>query len=158
MFECLLVFPSAGCPLCLSYRMRECRCSRKHLCVDLLEARCERRGKARRELLEREESSWTGLSWWLKCKPSSRKQSHFLFWEQALAVTEARNVLEFFQIFKISMSPLWRHSWIVCLFLWGGSNVFFSVWNTGDLQIGKVCSRRKKDLISLQASKVNSWL
>lgn len=44
VFSCWLALPSAGYPVCLPPRMRERRCSWKHLCVARLAARCWEKG------------------------------------------------------------------------------------------------------------------
>lgn len=78
VFYYLLVFPSAGCLLCLSSRMREHRCSWKLLClVDWLEARCwERRGRSLRGAVRASQGEAAGFTW---LALFSRKLIHFCF-------------------------------------------------------------------------------
>lgn len=99
--------------------------------------------------------------------------SFTFLWEWALAITEVRDVLTLFQIFKIQITRLWWHSWILfvaqrswdcnLVFQWVGvlKNVInktcLSVWDTLDLEIGQVGPRKKEDLIWRQGSKINEW-
>lgn len=77
VFKCLLVFPSAGYPLCLPSRMKERRCSWKYLTRTELEARAESRGKAKRTVRVLREDIWTGLLKLLSHKLCSKKKLFF---------------------------------------------------------------------------------
>ena len=106
--------------LCLSSHMRGNRCSWKHLCMDVLEARCWEKGANFGGRCWSKEESWAVLSKLRSHKVFSRKCLDFLFlWDWALAVTEARDVLIWFQCFKMQISALSLYSWLFCLSYWG---------------------------------------
>lgn len=113
LFGCVLAFPSAGYPLCLSSRMRERRCSWELLCVDLLEARCwEKRRSSKGDLRAGgREAAGKGFP---SCGDINRSLENNVtsFDGNGHSMSQRRRVLVVFQIFNSQIRPLRWHSWI----------------------------------------------
>lgn len=154
VFWCLLVFPSAGCPLCLSSRMRECRCSWKHLCMDLLEARCAEKGQRLKGVVRATERKAAGQGfpgfWNVSC--SLGNSFTCVFWEETLTLPEARNILVLFQMFNSQCFHDYQYLWVIC-FLRSITKIFLSIWDTG---IGKVDPRKKRSYLT--TNKEDQWM
>lgn len=155
LFWCVLAFPSAGYPLCLSSRMRECRCSWELLCVDLLEARCwEKRRSSKGDLRARgRKAAREGFPSYGDIN-RSLDNNVTSFDGNGHLLSQRRSILVLFQIFNIPIRPLQWHSWIfrlshrgpeiaiqcvrlVSVFKNEITKTFLGVEDAGDLEIGK---------------------
>lgn len=117
LFCCVLAFPSAGCPLCLPSRMRECRCSWELLCVDVLEARCwEKRWSSKGDLRARgRKAAGEGF---LAYGDTNRPQKTRSFLLMAAGTCCHKGEVLLYSS-KFSISKYARYSWIFCLSHWG---------------------------------------